>query len=70
MSGLPLFGPGTWLIFGIVLAPIYGMLIAWAVGKPRDRKTGLLGVAYLVGLTTTLWGSLLIVTLLIGVIFF
>lgn len=70
MSGLPLFGPGTWLIFGIVLAPVYGMLLAWALGAPRDRRSLALGVTYLVGLTCALWGGLLVFTLLLGVVFF
>ncbi|WP_129112712.1 hypothetical protein [Halegenticoccus tardaugens] len=70
MSDLSLFGPGTWLIFGIVLAPVYGMLIAWAIGEPSDLRTGLLGVGYLVALTCVLWGGLLALTLVIGVMFF
>lgn len=70
MSGLPTFGPGTWLIFGIVLAPVYGMLLGWLLGEPRDRQTGALGVAYLVGFTVALWGGLGVFTILLGVIFF
>lgn len=70
MSGIPLFGPGTWLIFGIVLAPVYIMLSAWVLGEPSDRTPLLLGVGYLIGLTTLLWGGFLIVTLIIGALFF
>ena len=64
------FGPGTWLIFGIILLPVYGMLFGWFLGEPRDVRTGLLGVGYLVGFTAALWGALSVMTLLIGVIFF
>lgn len=70
MSSLPFVGPGTYLIFGIILAPVYVMLLGWLFGKPRDAKTGLVGVAYLLGLTTALWGGLGVVTILIGVVFF
>jgi hypothetical protein len=53
-----------------VLAPIYLMLAGWAGGKPRDAKTAMLGVVYLVGLTTTLWGGLFVATMVIDVLFF
>ena len=67
---LPFVGPGTYLIFGIVLAPVYAMVAAWFVGDPSDRFAGLLGVGYLAGLTTVLWGSLFVATLIIGAVFF
>ncbi|WP_254767837.1 hypothetical protein [Salinilacihabitans rarus] len=61
---------GTWIIFAVVLVPIYIMLIAWFTGKPRDTKSGLLGVTYLVGLTTSMWVGMLILTMIIGVVFY
>lgn len=64
------FGPGTWMVFGIILLPVYGMLAAWFLGEPRDRKTGLMGVGYLIVLTVGLWGAFTIATLLLGVLFF
>lgn len=67
---LPFVGPGTYLIFGIVLAPVYAMVAAWFVGDPSDRFASLLGVGYLAGLTTVLWGSLFVATLIIGAVFF
>ena len=63
-------GPGTWLIFGIVLLPVYLMLAAWFLGKPRDTRTGLLGVGYLVGLTVAMWAGFGVLTVGIGVVFF
>ncbi|TYT62222.1 hypothetical protein [Natrialba swarupiae] len=68
VTGFP--NTGSWLIFGVVLVPIYVMVTAWFVGTPRDTKTGLLGVTYLVGLTTTMWVSMLVMTLVIGLVFF
>ncbi|GAA0719391.1 hypothetical protein J2744_002086 [Halorubrum trapanicum] len=67
---LPFVGPGTYLIFGIVLAPVYAMVAAWFIGDPSDRFAGLLGVGYLAGLTTVLWGSLFVATIIIGTVFF
>lgn len=67
---LPFVGPGTYVIFGIVLLPIYIMLAAWFLGKPRDAKKGLLGVVYLAGLTTSIWGGLFVVTMVIKFLFF
>lgn len=62
--------PGLWLIFGIVLVPVYVAVIAWFVGDPRDLKTGFMGVGYLVGITLALWVPFYIMTVIIGVIFF
>ena len=70
MSTLPFFGPGTWLIFGVVLTPVYVMLTAWVLGEPRETKPVALGVGYLVGLTTLLWGSFFLGTMVLRVLFF
>jgi hypothetical protein len=67
---LPRVGPGTYLIFGIVLAPVYLMVIAWFVGRPRDTSPALLGVAYLFTLTASLWGGLFVATMIIKAVFF
>ncbi|MFA9518597.1 hypothetical protein ACERIT_15515 [Halopenitus sp. H-Gu1] len=67
---LPFVGPGTYLIFGIVLLPIYLMIAAWFLGEPRDYKKGLLGVVYLAGLTTVLWGGLYVATVVIELVYF
>jgi hypothetical protein len=64
------FGPGTWLVFGIILVPVYGMLAAWFLGEPRDRNTGLMGVSYLIALTVGLWVGFGLFTILLGVLFF
>lgn len=61
---------GAWLIVGIVLLPIYLMLLGWFFGKPRNFRVALMGVGYLVGLTVLLWTGLAIFTLLIRIAFF
>ncbi|WP_117364248.1 hypothetical protein [Natrarchaeobaculum sulfurireducens] len=68
VTGFP--NTGTWLIFGVVLVPIYAMVVAWFTGTPRDTKTGLLGVSYLVGLVTSMWVGMFVLTVLIGIVFF
>src|SRR6056297_2420498 len=68
MTGFP--GPGTWLIFGVILMPIYVMTISWFVGNPSDERTGLLGVIYLIGITANMWIGMLILTVLIGLLFY
>jgi hypothetical protein len=67
--GLPFVGPGTYLIFGIVLLPIYIMVVAWFLGDPRDLVKGLHGVGYLAGLTVALWGGLYVATMVIKYVF-
>ena len=42
--------PGTWLIFGIILVPVYGALLGWFLGKPRDYRTAGIGVGVMAGL--------------------
>lgn len=68
LTGFP--NEGTVLIFGIVLLPIYVMVIAWFTGTPRDTKTGLLGVTYLVGIAVGMWVGMLVMTVLIGIVFY
>ncbi|QSW98785.1 hypothetical protein [Haloterrigena alkaliphila] len=67
-TGFP--NEGTWIIFAVILVPIYVMLVAWFVGTPRNTTTGLLGVTYLVGIATTMWVSMLVLTIIIGLVFY
>ena len=68
LTGFP--NIGTYLIFGVILVPVYVMVIAWFAGEPRDTKTGVMGVAYLVGITAAMWVPMFFLTVLIGIIFF
>ncbi|ELZ16438.1 hypothetical protein HTZ84_07415 [Haloterrigena sp. SYSU A558-1] len=61
---------GTWVIFAIILVPVYIMLVAWFTGEPRDTKSGLLGVSYLVGLTSSMWIGMFVLTVIIGLVFY
>lgn len=68
LTGFP--NTGTWLIFGVILVPVYIMIAAWFLGAPRDTETGLLGVSYLAGITIQMWIGMLILTVLLGIVFF
>ena len=65
--GLPV---GRWLLFGIILVPVYGMLLGWFLGKPRNIRLALRGVAYLLGMIVLLWGGLFAFSMLIRFVFF
>ncbi len=62
--------PGTVLIFGVVLAPVYMMLIGWFASSPRELRTPLLGVGILTSVTVGLWAGLAALAAVIGWIFF
>lgn len=40
---------GLYVIFGIILLPVYAMLVGWIAGKPRDFRTVGLSFAYMFG---------------------
>lgn len=61
--------PGTALIFGVVLTPLYVMIMGWLFGEPRDHKLTALGLAYMVGIATALWGGLFVLSMLIWLVF-
>lgn len=61
---------GTWLIFGIILMPVYVMIAAWFLGSPRDSKLAGMGVGYLVIITTVLWITMFFAMEVVGIIFY
>ncbi len=42
---------GMFVIFAVVLAPLYIVLLGWIFGEPREYKPVAFGVAVLVALT-------------------
>lgn len=62
--------PGTILMFGVVFAPVYMMLVGWFVGRPRELRMPLLGVGILVSVTVGLWAGLALLGALLGLLFF
>lgn len=61
---------GAWLIFGIVLLPVYGVLLGWILGKPRNFRVVFLGLGYLVGITVLMWTGLAALAGLLSLVFF
>ncbi|AHG02318.1 hypothetical protein HALLA_20665 (plasmid) [Halostagnicola larsenii XH-48] len=61
---------GTWLIFGIILMPVYVMIAAWFLGSPRKPKLAAMGVGYLVIITTVLWITMFFAMEVVGIIFY
>ncbi|QFU83805.1 hypothetical protein [Natronorubrum aibiense] len=68
LTGFP--NIGTYLIFAVILVPVYIMVISWFAGEPRDTKTGMLGVSYLIGITAQMWIGMFILTVIIGLVFY
>lgn len=62
---------GFYVIFGVVLLPVYAMIAGWLTGKPRDFKTVGIGLASVFGLIIAMivavWFGGMLVGLLMGV---
>lgn len=57
---------GLWLLFGIVLAPLYLMLAGWIFGRPREVRLPLIGLSFMAGLTVLAWGGMAIFAIVLG----
>lgn len=60
--------PGTWVIFAVIGLPVYTVVLAWFLGKPRTIKTSLMGLSYLIGIIVSMWVGLYILTQLLGIL--
>lgn len=49
---------GYYVVFGVVLLPLYVMLVGWFSGEPRRPKTALLGVGYIVAIAVAILAGL------------
>lgn len=65
-----IIAPGTWVIFGIVLFPVYTVFLAWYLGKPRDIKVATMGMAYFTTFVVGLWVNFFLLTMVIRFVFF
>ena len=57
---------GLYVVFGVVLLPFYVMLGGWFLGKPRELRTPLIGLGYIVGLVAMIVIGIWIVGFLMG----
>lgn len=39
---------GLYVVFGVILVPLYLILLGWFLGEPRDYRTALIGIGFLV----------------------
>lgn len=53
---------GLYVIFGIILLPVYVMILGWLLGKPRDFKS----IALTFGYMLTFIGLLIVGLFVIG----
>jgi hypothetical protein len=63
-------GLGSLLMFGIVLSPLYLMLLGWFLDRPREVRPALIGVGFLVGFTVAAWGAAALFAFALRVVFF
>lgn len=61
---------GEIVILGVVFAPVYLMLFGWFLGRPRELRLPLMGVAYLVSITVAMWVGLALFAAMLGVVFY
>lgn len=61
---------GILLLLGIVFAPFYLTLAGWFLGRPRELRLPLIGLGFLVGLTSLAWGGMALFGALIHVVFY
>lgn len=59
---------GLIIIFGVVLVPVYAMLVAWFIEQPRDLRRSVLGVGYLMGFIIVLLAGTWIAGILFGIV--
>jgi hypothetical protein len=63
-------GPGVILMFGVVLAPLYIMLLGWFLDRPREVRPALIGVGFLIFFTVAAWAGAALFSLILRVAFF
>lgn len=45
---------GLYIIFGIIMLPVYVMIVGWLVGKPRDYRTVAMTFGYVIAFVAAL----------------
>ena len=64
-------GPfGLFLIFGIILSPVYLMLAGWLFGRPRELRLPLIGAGFIAGFTALAWGGMAAFALAVDLLYF
>lgn len=55
---------GLFVIFGIVMLPVYAMVAGWLLGEPREYRPVALAVGFMIGFTFLIVLSLGVVGLM------
>lgn len=56
---------GIYVLFGILLLPIYAVLAGWLLGEPRDFRTAGIGLGVMAAMAVFMIGS----TAMMGIVF-
>lgn len=59
---------GLYVIFGIVMLPVYAMIVGWFVGKPRDLRTVGVTFGYLLAFTAALVVGLFVLDVVVSLL--
>lgn len=59
---------GLYVIFGIVLLPVYVMLVGWLTGRPRAVKPVALALGYMVAFLVAIIFSILVLDAALSVV--
>ncbi len=64
-------GPlGLFLIFGVVLSPVYLMVAGWLFGRPRELRLPMIGLGFIAGFTVLAWGGMAGFALAVDLLYF
>jgi hypothetical protein len=64
-------GPiGLWLIFGVILSPVYLMLAGWLFGRPRELRLPMIGLGFIAGFTALAWGGMAVFAKAVELLYF
>ncbi|MFP8958661.1 hypothetical protein ACLI4Y_18290 [Natrialbaceae archaeon A-CW3] len=58
---------GLYVIFGIIMLPVYVMILGWLIGKPRNYRAVAMAFGYIVGFIALIIAGLLVVGLVTSV---
>lgn len=61
-------GVGLYVIFGIIMLPVYAMLAGWVFGKPKKFQPVAIAVGYLVLLAVVIVLGLWVLGILTGIL--
>lgn len=58
---------GLYVIFGIIMLPVYAMIAGWLIGKPRDYRTVVMTFGYVFGFIVLVVAGLFVLGTFVGI---